>query len=556
MTTYTDSTVTAGSTHTYDVMARDAAGNVLRLQQQRVGHHTDRGGHAGHRHRQRPGPSTATARARALRSPSTRRCAGGHHCKPGLGYGRRRAPSTRSYTGLAEGTHTRSPSPRRSQRERWTPTPAPASSEGGPDRTGRCRADWRPAAIGRRGRRSPGRRAADADGVAGYDVYRDGALLGRVGTVTVLHRRDGRTGRRPAPCAAGQGRRGEPSAFGTAGVRRGDPSACTAPTSPAAPYLTDLVGLNAIVNFATDRSDGVASVSYGAVTSGVCSPTTTGAGRRSRSTASSSTSGRRSSPCPRRAPTATGPYLGADRSARAQHRAAVPDPGAAGFPRAFLLRRVRRLGPGRRLRPEPRPGQRHAADREQRCAVRASPPATTGTRRAARATTATCSRPAPTPAGSSARQHLDRRRAASIRVFPAIGNHGLPARDASHPHLVNWPQDRPSRRRAAATRRTRTAASTARRRRAIPARGTRSTPAPRASTCWMPRGPTPTPAPPVRLRERRTPPTGRRRARVPVAASRPGRPPVRPQVRVLPLPALLRPEARELATPSFRARAR
>ena len=31
---------------------------------------------------------------------------------------------------------------------------------------------------------------------------------------------------------------------------------------------------------------------------------------------------------------------------------------------------------------------------------------------------------------------------ASIPIFPAIGNHGFLRSDASHPHLLNWPQDR------------------------------------------------------------------------------------------------------------------
>jgi hypothetical protein len=31
---------------------------------------------------------------------------------------------------------------------------------------------------------------------------------------------------------------------------------------------------------------------------------------------------------------------------------------------------------------------------------------------------------------------------ASIPVFPAIGNHGFSRADAAHPHLLNWPQDR------------------------------------------------------------------------------------------------------------------
>ncbi len=55
VTSYTDATVTAGSTHTYAVLARDAAGNSSAPEHQRFGHDTDVGGGAGHRHRHRPG---------------------------------------------------------------------------------------------------------------------------------------------------------------------------------------------------------------------------------------------------------------------------------------------------------------------------------------------------------------------------------------------------------------------------------------------------------------------------------------------------------------------
>ena len=46
-----------------------------------------------------------------------------------------------------------------------------------------------------------------------------------------------------------------------------------------APYLTDLVGTHVIVNFATDQTGTVASVSYGAVRRHACALTSTQAAR-------------------------------------------------------------------------------------------------------------------------------------------------------------------------------------------------------------------------------------------------------------------------------------
>ena len=47
-----------------------------------------------------------------------------------------------------------------------------------------------------------------------------------------------------------------------------------------APYLTDLVGLHVIVNFATDKTGTTASVAYGSASGGTCNLTSTQAATR------------------------------------------------------------------------------------------------------------------------------------------------------------------------------------------------------------------------------------------------------------------------------------
>ena len=113
--------------------------------------------------------------------------------------------------------------------------------------------------------------ATDNTGVTGYDVIRDGAPLATIGAVTTYTDSTVTAGTTPVYTV---------KAFDVAGNRSPASASATPPPPPAAqltrmPYLTDLVGLNATVNFATDRSIGVASVKFGPSNGGTCSLTTT-----------------------------------------------------------------------------------------------------------------------------------------------------------------------------------------------------------------------------------------------------------------------------------------
>ena len=196
-----------------------------------------------------------------------------------------------------------------------------------------------------------------------------------------------------------------------------------------------------------------------------------------------------------------------------------------------------------------------AADRRERRALRADHRRQRLLRPAARTTTATWSRPEPSISGVFGPQQLDRRR----RDHPASSRRwATTASSAAMPRTRTSRTGRrtgPSASRTADTRRRPTAASTARRRRASRAPGTPSTPGAPASTCWRRPGPDTNGGSTTALRGRRRVPLDAASAGVPVAPERPGRPSGPAQVRVLPLPALLRPDATRTRTPSSRARA-
>ena len=103
--------------------------------------------------------------------------------------------------------------------------------------------------------------STDANGVAGYDVYRDSALVASPGNVLTYTDATVVAGTTHTYAVRARDVAGNVSALTTA-VTAVQP----VPYSPhltRAPYLTDLVGLHATVNFGTDRSSNVAAVTYG-----------------------------------------------------------------------------------------------------------------------------------------------------------------------------------------------------------------------------------------------------------------------------------------------------
>jgi chitodextrinase len=261
VTDYTDTTVAAASTHTYAVRARDAAGNVSSSSVP-VTVTTPAAG---------PAPDTIIDSKPATLATSTTATFGFHStitpatftCTLDAG-----APaictSPRTYTNLAQGLHTFTVTA--TAGGTLDPTPAIATwtvDTVGPTSPGNLVASASATSVALSWAAS-----TDTNGVLGYDVYRDGALLASLGPVTtytdatvmtgtpylyLLRARDG-AGNVSAPSQAVSAR---PAGVSSAHLTR-------------APYLTDLVGLHVVVNFATDRSGTTASVIWGSVSAGVC----------------------------------------------------------------------------------------------------------------------------------------------------------------------------------------------------------------------------------------------------------------------------------------------
>ena len=206
-----------------------------------------------------------------------------------------------------------------------------------------------------------------------------------------------------------------------------------------APYLTDLVGLHVIVNFATDQSGSAASVSYGPSSGGTC---TLGSSETAvRSTVTVGTVSEYQWKASLTLPSA-GSYcyralLGTTDLLGGRASPAFTTQAATGSSPALLVRGLRRLGPRRRQRQQPRPAgpARHARHewrplcrhhRRQRLPVGQPdelrrPPA--GRLRDGRNLGANFW---PVPG-------------ASVPLFTSAGNHGLSG--TAHADLTNWPQD-------------------------------------------------------------------------------------------------------------------
>ncbi|HET7899747.1 MAG TPA: metallophosphoesterase [Candidatus Nanopelagicales bacterium] len=267
VTTFTDSTVTAGSSHPYAVRSRDAAGNSSALTTA-ITVTTPTTVVA---------PDTVIDSAPAALTKATAASIAFHSTITGstftcrLDGGRANAcTSPVAFNGLAEGAHT---------------VTVAATANGVTDATPAA-ATWTidltapsvPASITSTTDGSSAAlswtAATDANGVAGYDVYRGTALLASVGAVTSY--------------SDTTVTRGSVYLYSVrAKDAVGNVSAASSLTSikvmapydahlTRAPYLTDLVGNHVAINYATDQSATTGTVLWGAVDgTGACTPSTT-----------------------------------------------------------------------------------------------------------------------------------------------------------------------------------------------------------------------------------------------------------------------------------------
>ncbi|MGH8859910.1 MAG: metallophosphoesterase, partial [Jatrophihabitantaceae bacterium] len=273
VTSWTDTSVAAASTHTYTVVSIDAAGNKSPPSQ----------------------PATATTPATptppdtivdtappALTNASSATVTF-HATTPGatftciLDSGKANScTSPRTYTGLSSGSHTFTV--RATANSLTDPTPAQASwtvdtiAPSVPTGLATTTAD---SAVTLTWTAS-----TDVNGVAGYDVYRGGTLLQSVAATTTYTDSTVTPGRLYSYAVRAKDAAGNTSALSPAVTATA--SAAYDPHLTRAPYLTDLVNLNVAINFATDRSDTTGSAQYGAVNpDGSCIPTTSVAAIRS-----------------------------------------------------------------------------------------------------------------------------------------------------------------------------------------------------------------------------------------------------------------------------------
>ena len=429
VTTYTDPTVIAGSTHTYALRARDGAGNLSAL--------------TGTISVTLPtAPDTFIDSAPPAGTPSTDASFSFHSDQAGAtftctldGGTASGCSSPKSYTGLAQGVHAftvraalggvADPTPATAT---WTvDTTAPSSP------TGLTASAPSPTSV-----QLTWTASTDNVAVTGYDILRDGALLTIVGAVTTYT---------DPTVAAGSTHTYALQAFDLAGNR----SPMTAPVSPPPPptpldphltrmpYLTDLVGLNAIVNFATDRSGTTASVSFGPAVGGLCSLTmTVPASARVAISVNSvleyqwkaNLSLPTTGPFCYRAYLGTADLLGANLSPTFTTQVPVGSPETFSFAVFGDWGETDATGAN----------VNQANVMRQIAASGARFAITTGDNGY--------------PSGSQG-DYGDLQQAGSsvfgmpfwggvgstLALFPVIGNHGLARNDASHPHLLNWPQD-------------------------------------------------------------------------------------------------------------------
>jgi fibronectin type 3 domain-containing protein len=268
VTSYTDSTVAAASSHSYSVVALDGAGNASQPSTP-VSVTTPL---------TPPTPDTVIDSGPAALANSTSATFAFHATLSGATFvcrldGAKAATCTspRSYTGLAQGTHSFSvvatvsgitdPTPATASWTVDTVAPSvPTQLAAAVDASGAVNLSWAA--------------STDTNGVAGYDVFRDGSLMASVGAAATSYTDSG--------AAIGSTHKYAVRAKDTAGnVSALSPVvsirviASYDPHLTRAPYLTDLVGLHVAINYATDQSGTSASVQYGAVDgSGNCTPTT------------------------------------------------------------------------------------------------------------------------------------------------------------------------------------------------------------------------------------------------------------------------------------------
>ncbi|MGH8962400.1 MAG: metallophosphoesterase, partial [Jatrophihabitantaceae bacterium] len=268
VSTYSDASVAAGSTHSYAVRALDGAGNSSQPSTP-VSVSTPLS---------QPAPDTVIDSQPAALAKSTSAAFSFHSTISGASFacridGARAASCTspRSYSGLAQGPHTFSVAATASGVTDATPATASWTAD---TVAPTVPAGVSAAASGSASVTVTWTASSDAVGVTGYDVYRDGTRLVSVGAVTSYTDSTVTTGSTYRYAVLATDGAGNASAL--SGASAVLVTAAYDPHLTRAPYLTDLVSLHVAINFATDQSATTGSIQFGAVDgSGNCTPSST-----------------------------------------------------------------------------------------------------------------------------------------------------------------------------------------------------------------------------------------------------------------------------------------
>lgn len=285
----------------------------------------------------------------------------------------------------------------------------------------------------------------DNTGVTGNVIYRDGSALATVGAVTSYSDSTVTAGSSYTYTVAAVDAAGNTSPQ-SAPVATSSTAASTTTTNTYAsqltrsPYLTDLVGLNVIVNFGTDRSATAASVSFGPVVSGTCTVTSTVAA----SSITVSVNGiyeyqwKANLALPQAGTYCYRPYLGSvdllGSYPSPQFVTQVP----VGSTEAYTFDV---LGDWGQANSTPNVNQTNVMSQIAASGARFA--ITVGDNGYPSGSQANYGDLQQSGANLSAVFGVGQWGVpgASIPVFPALGNHGLARSDAVHPQFANWPQD-------------------------------------------------------------------------------------------------------------------
>lgn len=275
VTSYTDATVSAGSTHAYAILAKDAAGNSSPLSTSVTASTSTLNSAPDTVIDIAPAPPTAATTSTSATFTFHSTLAGATFSCSRDGSTAAPCTSPLTYNRLGQGTHTLSVAATATGQTDLTPDTATWVI----DLTAPSAPTGPTASVATSSMALTWTASTDDVAVTGYDVFRAGALLATVGPVTTYADTTATLSTTYSYSVRAKDAAGNLSAL--SGNASATMNSGYDPHLTRAPYLTDLVGQHVAINFATDQSGTGASIKYGGVDgTGSCSAVTTVAANR------------------------------------------------------------------------------------------------------------------------------------------------------------------------------------------------------------------------------------------------------------------------------------